>query len=111
MGRSKTNCAASAQQPVKAGCDATRLYGLVERVPERPQARIGEFLAHCSAAQDELRPLRSRLPTLSGWQYFEYCGTRRCEGLVRQVARQLSCVVETGMENCRQQVTASGGIR
>jgi hypothetical protein len=59
-------------------------------------ARIGEFLAHCSAAQDELRPLRSRLPTLSGWQYFELLRHQTLRGLVRRVARQLSRVVKTG---------------
>ena len=62
----------------------------------RLTAQIGDFLIRCSSKQDALQPLRSSLPTLPGWQYFELLRHQSPRGLVRRIMRQLKRVLTKG---------------
>ena len=59
-------------------------------------ARVGEFLTRCTATETELRPLRSSLPTLPGWQYFELLRHQTMRGLLRRISLQVSRLVLKG---------------
>lgn len=60
-------------------------------------AKIGVFLSERSAASDEVVALRSKLPGLPGWQYFELLRHQSPRGLLRRMKRQLSRLVTHGM--------------
>ena len=58
--------------------------------------RIGEFLADRAAAGGQVDPLRSRLPSIPGWQYFELSRHQSASALYRRLARQISRVARHG---------------
>ena len=58
--------------------------------------RIGAFLADRAAAGDQVNPLRSRLPSMPGWQYLELSRHQSASALYRRVARQISRVARQG---------------
>ncbi|HWT67171.1 MAG TPA: hypothetical protein VN151_13740 [Terracidiphilus sp.] len=58
--------------------------------------KIGAFLSERSNATDEVVPLRSRLPLIPGWQYFELLRHQTLLGLARRVTRNCARLVKSG---------------
>jgi hypothetical protein len=58
--------------------------------------QIGLFLAERSAASEQVVPLRSALPSIPGWQYFELMRHQTLKGLGRRIFLQLSRLLSGG---------------
>ena len=72
--------------------------------------RIGAFLASRVAAGGQVDPLKSRLPSIPGWQYFELSRHQSASSLYRRTARQISRIARQGKWRVSVQGSRSPGI-